>query len=450
MMKIIRTGEKNFDEMFMQIKNRGKMFDKDLWAVVQGIVEDVAKRGDDALFAYTARFDGADIDARTVEASADEIEAASDMVVEEDLRVLKLSAKRIERFHRKQDIRGWLTSDEEGIGLGQRVLPLARIGIYAPGGLSVYPSTVLMAAIPARLAGVEEIVLVTPSRGGRINPLIAAAARIGGVHRIFKIGGAQAIAALAYGTESVPAVDKIVGPGNAYVAAAKRMVYGQVAIDMIAGPSEILIIADGTAVAAHVAADLLAQVEHDVMASAVLLTPDGTLAEQVAAELNKQLPTLSKREIAEKSLRDFGALIVTRNMEEAVAIANRFAPEHLELMVAVPDEMLEKIKNAGAIFLGDNTPEALGDYMAGPNHILPTGGTARFSSPLGIYDFVKRTSIIRFSRDALQKYGRETAHLAGLEGLDAHARSVILRITGKTLDKKDQKVKSKGRKNNDQ
>lgn len=430
MIKIIRTGEKIFDETFMRIKKRGKIFDKDLWAVVQGIVEDVAKRGDNALFAYTAKFDSAVIDARTVEASADEIDASSAMVAEEDLRVLELSAKRIERFHRKQDVTGWLTSDEEGIELGQRVLPLARIGIYAPGGRAIYPSTVLMAAIPARIAGVEEIVLVTPSRDGKINPFIAAAARIGGVHRIFKIGGAQAIAALAYGTESVPAVDKIVGPGNAYVAAAKKMVYGQVAIDMIAGPSEVIVIADKTATAAHVAADLLAQAEHDVMASAVLLTPEETLAAEVAAELKKQLKTLSKREIAEKSLMDFGALIITRDMEEAVAIANRFAPEHLELMVAAPDEALKKIKNAGAVFLGGNTPEALGDYMAGPNHILPTGGTARFSSPLGVYDFVKRTSILRFSREALQRYGRETARLADLEGFDAHSRSVTMRITG--------------------
>ena len=430
MIRIIRTWERIFDETFLRIKRRGKAFDNDLLTAVQGIVEDVAKRGDDALFAYTAKFDGVKMDVRTVEASADEIEAASGMVAEDDLRVLRLSAKRIESFHRKQEVSGWFASDEEGIELGQRVLPLACIGIYAPGGRAVYPSTVLMAAIPARIAGVEEIVLVTPSKGGKVNPLIAAAARIGGVHRIFKIGGAQAIAALAYGTKSVPAVDKIVGPGNAYVVAAKKMVYGQVAIDMIAGPSEVIVIADETATAAYVAADLLAQAEHDVMAGAVLLTPDETLAGQVAAELSKQLQTLSRREVAEKSLTDFGALIITRDMEEAIGIANNFAPEHLELMVAAPDEALKKIKNAGAVFLGGNTPEALGDYMAGPNHILPTGGTARFSSPLGVYDFVKRTSILRFSRDALQKYGRETARAADLEGFDAHSRSVTIRITG--------------------
>lgn len=431
MIKVIRTGEKTFDETFLRIKQRGKIFDKDVWAIVQDIVEDVAKRGNEALFAYTAKFDGVIIDERTVEVSAEEIEASLAMIAEDDLRVLKLAAKRIDKFHRQQNITGWLTSDEEGIELGQRVLPLARIGIYAPGGRAAYPSTVLMAAIPARIAGVEEIVLATPSKDGKINPFIAAAAVIGGVHRIFKIGGAQAIAALAYGTESVPPVDKIVGPGNAYVAAAKKMVYGLVAIDMIAGPSEVVVIADKTVAAAHVAADLLAQAEHDVMSSAVLLTPEEALAAGVAAELEIQLKTLSKRDVAEKSLRDFGALIITKNLEEAVSIANGFAPEHLELMIAAPKEMLNKVKNAGAIFLGNNTPEVLGDYMAGPNHILPTGGTARFSSPLGVYDFVKRTSILHFSHDALQKYGKETARFADIEGFEAHSRSATLRITGK-------------------
>jgi len=431
MITVIRTGEKTFDETFLRIKQRGKIFDKDVWAIVQDIVEDVAKRGNEALFAYMAKFDGVIIDERTVEVSAEEIEVSLAMIAEDDLRVLKLAAKRIDKFHRQQNITGWLTSDAEGIELGQRVLPLARIGIYAPGGRAAYPSTVLMAAIPARIAGVEEIVLATPSKDGKINPFIAAAAVIGGVHRIFKIGGAQAIAALAYGTESVPPVDKIVGPGNAYVAAAKKMVYGRVAIDMIAGPSEVIVIADKTAAAAHVAADLLAQAEHDIMSSAVLLTPEEALAAGVAAELEIQLKTLSKRDVAEKSLRDFGALIITKNLEEAVSIANGFAPEHLELMIAAPKEMLNKVKNAGAIFLGNNTPEVLGDYMAGPNHILPTGGTARFSSPLGVYDFVKRTSIIHFSHDALQKYGKETARFADIEGFEAHSRSATLRITGK-------------------
>ena len=431
MINIIRTEEQGFDELLLRILRRGETFDNDLWTAVNGIIEDVAIRGDEALFAYTAKFDGALIDNNSMEASAEEIAAAAAMVAEEDRCILKLSAERIEKFHRKQDVSGWLASDEEGVELGQRVLPLSRIGIYAPGGRAVYPSTVLMAAVPARIAGVEEIILVTPSKDGKINPLIAAAAVIGGVNRIFKIGGAQAVAALAYGTESVPAVDKIVGPGNAYVAIAKKIVHGRVAIDMIAGPSEVLVIADGTANAAHVAADLLAQAEHDIMASTVLLTTEKALAEQVAAELNEQVQTLSKREVAEKSLSDYGALIITRDMEEAVALANRFAPEHLELMVAEPEEILKKIKNAGAVFLGGYTPEAMGDYMAGPNHVLPTNGTARFSSPLGVYDFIKRTSILKFSQEALERYGRETACFAELEGFDAHSRSVTIRLTGK-------------------
>ena len=432
MIKIIHTRDKTFEETFFRIKRRGKLFDDKLWALVRGIVEDVAKRGDEALFAYTEKFDGVSLNAKTVEASSGEIEAALDRVSKEDLRALKLAAERIEKFHLKQEAPGLMTSEEEGIELGQRVLPLERVGIYAPGGSAVYPSTVLMAAIPARIAGVEEMVLVTPCKSGELNPLIAAAAGLGGVARIFKIGGAQAIAALAYGTTSVPAVDKIVGPGNAYVAAAKKMVYGQVAIDMIAGPSEVLVIADGTAVAAHAAADLLAQAEHDVMASAVLLTPLEALARQVAGEVEKQLPELSRRDVAKQSIEDFGALIVTRDMEEAIAIANRFAPEHLELMVADFAEVLKKVKNAGAAFLGGSTPETLGDYIAGPNHILPTGGTARFSSPLGVYDFVKRTSVLCFSQEALQKYGAAAARLAGMEGFDAHARSVTLRMKGKT------------------
>jgi histidinol dehydrogenase len=342
-----------------------------------------------------------------------------------------MATERIERFHLKQRVLDWMYSDEEGIELGQRIIPLERVGIYTPGGLAFYPSTVIMAAVPARIAGVEEILLVTPSKGGEVNPLIAAAAKLSGVQRIFKIGGAQAIAALAYGTESIPKVDKIVGPGNAYVAAAKKMVYGQVAIDMIAGPSEVLIIADTTAEASFVAADLLAQAEHDEMASAILLTPDETLAKKVAFEVDLQLNNLQKKSIAMRALEDFGAVFVTKDIDEAIAIANRFAPEHLELMVKNPPEMLPKIKHAGAVFLGHNTPETLGDYIAGPNHILPTGGTARFSSPLGVYDFVKRSNVLSFSRLSLQKYGKQAARFAEMEGLDAHGKSVAIRMARK-------------------
>ena len=427
-MKIIHTTDVLFEEMFRRIKQRGNVFDEKIWSVVKGIVEDVAVRKDQALFEYTEKFDGYSLSADTVAVSSKETEQALGRVRNEDLNVLKVAAERIEMFHRKQEIKDGIFSDEEGIKLGQRILPLERVGIYAPGGLASYPSTVIMAAVPAKIAGVRDVILVTPSRGGQVNPLVVAAAKLSGVTRIFKIGGAQAIAALAYGTESIPRVDKIVGPGNAYVTAAKKMVYGQVAIDMIAGPSEVVVIADKTASADHVAADLLAQAEHDEMASAVLLTPDERLAGEVLSEVNAQMETLRRRSIVELSLEAFGAIILTRNIEEAVQIANRFAPEHLELMVENPWEMLDKIRHAGAVFLGHNTPGVLGDYIAGPNHILPTGGTARFSSPLGVYDFVKRTSVLNFSDEALRRYGFQAAQFAEMEGLDAHGKSVAVRL----------------------
>ena len=427
-MNIIHTTDVLFEEMFRRIKQRGNVFDEKIWSVVKGIVEDVAVRKDQALFEYTEKFDGYSLSVDTLAVSSKETEQALGRVRNEDLNVLKVAAERIEMFHRKQEIKDGIFSDEEGIKLGQRILPLERVGIYAPGGLASYPSTVIMAAVPAKIAGVRDVILVTPSRGGKVNPLVVAAAKLSGVTRIFKIGGAQAIAALAYGTESIPRVDKIVGPGNAYVTAAKKMVYGQVAIDMIAGPSEVVVIADKTASADHVAADLLAQAEHDEMASAVLLTPDEGLAGEVLSEVNAQMETLRRRSIVELSLEAFGAIILTRNIEEAVQIANRFAPEHLELMVENPWEMLDKIRHAGAVFLGHNTPEVLGDYIAGPNHILPTGGTARFSSPLGVYDFVKRTSVLNFSDEALRRYGFQAAQFAEMEGLDAHGKSVAVRL----------------------
>ena len=410
------------------IRERGRLFDPGLWAEVGRIVEEVDRRRDEALFEYTARWDGHAVTAETVEASAEERKAAAAKIPPEDREVLRLAGERIERFHKHQRREGWMVSDEEGVELGQRILPLERVGIYAPGGLASYPSTVLMTAIPARIAGVREIILVTPSRDGRLQPMIAAAAEIGGVTRIFKIGGAQAIAALAFGTESVPRVDKIVGPGNAYVAAAKKMVFGRVAIDMIAGPSEILIIADGTGDAAFAAADLLAQAEHDEMAGAVLLTPDESFAKTVAEEIENLLADLPRREIAARALEAFGGLVVTRNLTEAVELANRFAPEHLELMVQNPRELLPELRNAGAIFLGSHTPEALGDYVAGPSHVLPTGGTARFSSPLGVDDFVKRTSVLSFSQKGLERYAKAAVRLAEMESLEGHGRSVRLRL----------------------
>jgi histidinol dehydrogenase len=319
-------------------------------------------------------------------------------------------------------------TDEDGAEMGQLVLPLRRAGIYAPGGKAFYPSTLLMAAIPARLAGVREIILVSPVKGGQLSPLIAESAEVAGVDRIFKIGGAQAIAALAYGTQTVPRVDKIVGPGNAYVASAKKLVFGQVAIDMIAGPSEVVIIADETANPAFVAADMLAQAEHDEMAAAILMTPYPDLADAVAADIQKQLQKLPKKEIIQKSLLQCGAIIITSDVFQAVELANLFAPEHLELMVENPKGCLGQVRNAGSVFLGSYTPEALGDYMAGTNHILPTEGTARFSSPLGVYDFYKRMSVLSFPKEAFEKLSGPTSHFARMEGLDAHASSVDVRM----------------------
>ncbi|OPY84447.1 MAG: Histidinol dehydrogenase [Syntrophus sp. PtaU1.Bin208] len=391
----------------------------------------MASRGDKALFDYTERLDGYVLTAQTAAVSEAELEGAAAQVEPSDLAILRLAAERIEAFHRHQVVEDWMFSEKPGISLGQRIVPLERVGIYAPGGLASYPSTVLMAAIPAKIAGVRELILVNPSKGGRIQPLIAAAAKLCGIRRVFKIGGAQAVAALAYGTETIPRVDKIVGPGNAYVAAAKKMVFGQVSIDMIAGPSEILVIADRSAQPPMIAADLLSQAEHDEMASAVLLTPDEALARAVSVEVEQQLERLPRRAIAERSLDAFGAILVTEDLEQAVAVANRFAPEHLELMVTDPWTLLDGIRHAGAVFLGHYTPEAIGDYIAGPNHVLPTGGTARFSSALGVYDFVKRISVLSFSREVLEEYGPQAARFAHLEGLDAHGNSISLRITGK-------------------
>jgi len=426
-MKIIRADATEFREFFQKLRRRGGAFTPDLLAGVAQIVHDVSVRGDEALFHYTKKFDGYDLTAATLEATDAERKEASAQVKPEDRDVIGLAAKRIEKYHRHQIASGYSMGDETGVELGQRILPLQRAGIYAPGGKAFYPSTLLMAAIPARIAGVIEIILVTPAKDGQLSPLIAAAAEIAGVDRIFKIGGAQAIAALAYGTQTIPRVDKIVGPGNAYVAAAKKLVFGQVAIDMIAGPSEVVVIADQTANPAFAAADMLAQAEHDEMAAAVLFTPFPDLAERVAGEVQKQLQTLPKKGIIEKSLSQYGAIIITSDIAQAVELANLFAPEHLELMVENPAELVGQIRNAGSVFLGSYTPEALGDYMAGANHILPTEGTARFSSPLGVYDFYKRMSVLSFSQAAFEKLSGPTQHFAQMEGLDAHANSVRVR-----------------------
>jgi histidinol dehydrogenase len=426
-MKIIKADAAEFKNFFRELRQRGGAHSPKLLSDVTEIVRDVAARGDEALFQYTAKFDRYELTAATVEVTPAERKDALSLVRPEDLEVIKLAARRIEKYHLNQIVEGWSAKSEEGIELGQRVLPLRRAGIYAPGGKAFYPSTLLMAAIPARIAGVEEIILVSPARDGKLNPLIAAAAEVSGVKRIFKVGGAQAIAALAYGTETIPQVDKIVGPGNAYVAAAKKLVFGQVDIDMIAGPSEIVVIADKTARASFVAADMLAQAEHDEMAASVLLTPSESLAREVSQEIDQQLKTLSRKTIMENSLAKYGAIIITASVDEALDLANLFAPEHLELMVENPAGILGKVRNAGSVFLGSFTPEALGDYLAGSNHILPTEGTARFSSPLGVYDFYKRMNVISFSREALKKLGGQTARFAQMEGLDAHANSVLIR-----------------------
>ena len=430
-MRLIGTGDAEFKAFFRGIMNRGGGDDEMLRLAVENIVREVAARGDEALFEYTMKFDGYALTAASVQVTKEEIEAAAALVHPDDRSVLELAAARVERFHRRQVLTDWMDDGEEGVRIGQRFTPLERVGIYVPGGLAAYPSTVLMAAVPARIAGVEEIIAVTPLRKGTINPLVALALELGGVNRVFKIGGAQAVAALAYGTAAIPRVDKIVGPGNAYVATAKQLVFGRVDIDMIAGPSEDLVICDHTAPVSFVAADLLAQAEHDDRASAVVLTPDGELARRIVAEVTSQLARLPREIIARRSIKSYGAAVVTKDLEEAVELANIFCPEHLELIVEDPERIVPRLRHAGAIFLGTFTSESLGDYCAGPNHVLPTSGTARFSSPLSVYDFQKRSSLIEVSEAGAQKLGRIASVLAHGEGLQAHARAAEMRLKTK-------------------
>ena len=382
-------------------------------------------QGDRALFHYTRLFDKVDIS--SLEVTGEELEAALEQTDKALLSVLSSAAENIKAYHSRQKRTGFSFSPEPGVVLGQKVTPLEKVGIYVPGGTAAYPSTVLMTAIPAKIAGCGEIIMVSPPE---ISPAILAAAKIAGVDRIFRVGGAQAIAALAYGTQTIPRVDKIVGPGNAYVAEAKRQVFGQVAIDMIAGPSEILIIADEKSSPAHIAADMLSQAEHDRLASAVLITTSRSLAEQVQKELEAQVSRLPRKEIARASLEGQGKIILAASIPQAMEISNRLAPEHLELMVECPMDYLDAIKNAGSVFLGRYCPEPVGDYWAGPNHTLPTGGTARFSSPLSVDDFVKKSQFTAYSQEALQKAGDKIAYFAQAEGLEAHARSVTIREEG--------------------
>ncbi len=427
-MRILKFSDSDFAATFAAIENRGAEAPAGVEETVKQIIADICQRGDAALFELTARFDRLSLDAASVEVSSEEIESACAAVDPRAYADLELAAERIAVYHRKQKQETWLSTDEDDLLVGQLVRPLDRVGIYVPGGKATYPSSVLMNAVPAKVAGVGEVIMTVPMPDGVVSPHLLAAARIAGVDRIFKVGGAQAVAALAFGTESVPRVDKITGPGNIYVATAKKLVFGQVDIDMIAGPSEILVINDGSGEAAHIAADLLSQAEHDELASAVLVTTSQSMAEAVAAEVEAQLKELSRETIARQSIDNYGAIILARDLEEVVSFSNRIAPEHLELAVSEPFALLPQIRHAGAIFMGHHTPEAAGDYLAGPNHTLPTGGTARFFSPLSLDDYVKKSSIVSFSKQGLERLGGAIERIAHLEGLEAHAKSVSKRL----------------------
>jgi histidinol dehydrogenase len=399
---------------------------------VASILQEVKTRGDTAVLEYTARFDRLTaVSLASLELNAAQLQAALAQLPADTRQALEAAADRVRRYHERQTQSSWTYTEDDGTVLGQKITPLDRVGLYVPGGKAAYPSSVLMNAIPAKVAGVSELIMVVPTPGGEQNQLVLAAAAIAGVDRVFTIGGAQAVAALAYGTETVPQVDKIVGPGNAYVAAAKRRVFGTVGIDMIAGPSEILVIADGTTPPEWVAMDLFSQAEHDEMAQSILLSPDAAYLDAVATAIDKLIEEMPRSEVIRTSLTNRGALIKTRDLDDAAAISNVIAPEHLELSVADPDVLLPKLRHAGAIFMGKNTCEALGDYCAGPNHVLPTSRTARFSSPLGVYDFQKRSSLIHVSQDGAQTLGRIAATLAYGEGLHAHARSAEYRLVHK-------------------
>ena len=422
MIRILKYGEVANEDIFARVTPTVNVEE-----IVTGIIQNVRTQGDAALFEYTKKFDKAELSSLLV--TEEEIKEALACVEERFINILKKAAANIRKFHERQVRNSFIINDEDGIVIGQKVIPVDRAGLYVPGGTAAYPSTVLMDSIPAKIAGCKEVVIVTPPNAeGKINPVILAAAHIAGVDKIFKVGGAQAIAALAYGTETIPKVDKIVGPGNAFVAEAKKQVFGQVSIDMIAGPSEILIVADGKTNPRHVAADLLSQAEHDKLASAVLVTDSKELAEAVQAELEVQIPKLARAEIARASIDNNGRIIVADNLDKVIEIANELAPEHLELCVEQPFDYLDKIRHAGSIFMGRYCPEALGDYFAGPNHTLPTSGTAKFSSPLSVDDFVKKTQYTYYTREALECVAQDVAYFAETEGLTAHAKSAVIRM----------------------
>ena len=424
MIPILKVGQVPNSEIFARVTPEA-----DVAAIVADIIADVRENGDTAVKAYCAKFDKAELTG--LEVTPEEIQAAISQVEPEFLDILREAAENIRSFHSRQVRNSFVIADKPGIVLGQKITPIEKVGVYVPGGTAAYPSTVLMDTIPAKIAGCPQLVMVTPpGRDGKVNPTILAAADLAGVNRIFKVGGAQAIAALAYGTESIPKVDKIVGPGNAFVAEAKKQVFGRVSIDMIAGPSEILVIADGKSNPVHVAADLLSQAEHDKLASAVLVTDSEELAQAVQAELERRLPLLPRQEIARASIENNGKIIVAETLMAGIEIANEIAPEHLELQVDDPFSYLDAIQNAGSIFLGRSCPEALGDYFAGPNHTLPTSGTARFSNPLSVDDFVKKSQFSYYTPEALAKAADKIAAFAEKEGLRAHGRSVTIRKEG--------------------
>ncbi len=427
-MRILRTIDPDFPTNLERILKRAESQSRSVDETVKTILRDVKDRGDKAVLEYVGKYEKSKLTPATLSVGKREIEEAFGSVSESDVDLLKFAASRIERFHKKQLRNSWMTTGESGVILGQMINPLEKVGIYVPGGRASYPSSVLMSAVPAKVAGVHEVVMVTPAYHGNVSPHVLVAASVAGVSSIFKVGGAQAIAALAYGTETIPRVDKIVGPGNIYVSCAKKLVFGEVNIDMIAGPSEVLIIADGSGPASYVAADLLSQAEHDEMAASLLVTDSADFAERVNSEVHEQLEGLERKAIAESSVENNGAIIITKDIAESVALANKVAPEHLELAVEKPFDILGQVWNAGAIFLGHTSPEAVGDYLAGPNHILPTGGTARFSSPLSVDDFIKKSSIVSFSKEALDRVGEDVIRFAKIEGLEAHARSVERRM----------------------
>lgn len=427
MLRLMNLTEKNRTSLIKELKEREKEDDLEVVGAVSNILSNVKKLGDEALIAYTKEFDKVDL--KKMEVGNDELEKAFEEVEIDFISALEEASLNIKDYHEKQKSKGYILNKENGIYMGQRVIPLERVGVYVPGGTAAYPSSVLMNVIPAKVAGVKEIVMVTPpSKNGGINPYIAVAAKIAGIDKIYKVGGAQAIGALAYGTETIKKVDKIVGPGNVFVAIAKRLVFGKVDIDMIAGPSEILVIADESANGKYIAADLMSQAEHDKLASSILVTTSMELYKEVEKELEIQIDKLERKEIIKKSLKGYGIAVVCESLKECIEISNILAPEHLEIMTKNPKDLLENIRNAGSVFLGNYSPEPVGDYFGGTNHVLPTNGTARFFSPLSVDSFIKKSSYLHYTKEAIMKHGAKVILLAEKEGLTAHANSVKVRM----------------------